>query len=99
VFGSVKIDKRCVERIYKIVTAFGTDPDSPVNLDCIVLMLDDVEHEEVDLKVWFKKIPIFIVPHMNSEGPRLLPKIPILKKNFNATKVLTNPARFSIYGR
>jgi hypothetical protein len=65
VFGGVKIDKKTVERIFKIVSAFNVDPDAPVNLECIVLMLDEGEHEEIDLKVWFKKIPIFIVPHVN----------------------------------
>ncbi len=62
-------------------------------------MLDEGEHEEVDLKIWFKGVSTFVIPHINSEGPRLLPKIPILKKNFNATKVLNNPAKFSMYGR
>lgn len=44
VFGGVKIDKKTVERIFKIVSTYGTDPDAPVNLESIVLMLDDGEH-------------------------------------------------------
>jgi hypothetical protein len=39
-----------------------------------------------------------LIPHINSEGPRLLPKIPVLKHNFNA-KVLNNPAKMSIHGK
>ena len=40
VFGGVKIDKKTIERIFKIVSAFNVDPDAPVGLECIVLMLD-----------------------------------------------------------
>jgi hypothetical protein len=42
--------------------------------------------------------PIFIIPNINSEGPRILPKPPILKNDYRA-KVLTNPARLSLQGK
>lgn len=73
---------------------------SNCKVECLVLMLDDENsHEDIDLKLWFKGVAIFVIPHANSDGPRLLPKIPIIKNNFNVTKVLTNPAKFSIYGK
>ena len=46
----------------------------------------------------FPGTTIFLVPHLNSQGPRILPKIPILRDDFNA-KVLSNPARLSIHGQ
>ena len=42
--------------------------------------------------------PVYIVPHMDSEGPRILPKIPVLKNDYNV-RITTNPARFSIHGK
>lgn len=42
--------------------------------------------------------PIYLIPHINSEGPRILPKIPVLRHDYNV-KVTSNPARFSIQGR
>ena len=39
-----------------------------------------------------------LVPHVNSDGPRLLPKIPLLKMDFNA-KVLPNPCKISVDGK
>jgi len=62
-------------------------------------MLDENGHEDIDLKLWFKGTTIFVIPHAHSDGPRLLPKVPIIKNNFNPSKILTNPAKFSIYGK
>lgn len=38
------------------------------------------------------------MPHLNSEGPRILPKIPILRHDYNA-RILSNPARISVHGQ
>lgn len=62
-------------------------------------MISDGVHQEIDLKKEISDIiPIFIVPNINSEGPRILPKVPILKNYYNA-KVVSNPARFCIQGK
>ena len=52
----------------------------------------------MDLTIWLKGRNVYIIPHSSCEGPKLLPKIPVLKKNFKA-QVLTNPAKFSMYSR
>lgn len=95
-FGAVKINKSCIQRIFAI---FKKYVEIGNQIECIVLMLDEGEHEEIDLRSWLKGPHIFVVPHLNNDGPRLLPKVPVMKKKFNATKILTNPAKFSIYGR
>lgn len=62
-------------------------------------MIAGGEHDPIDLKKAISDtLPIFIVPHINSEGPRILPKPPILRHFYNA-KVLTNPAKLSIEGK
>ena len=53
--------KQTVERILRILSQLGT-----AKVQCIILMLDQAEHEDIDLKIWFKGINVFIVPHMNS---------------------------------
>ena len=59
----------------------------------------DEGHSKVDIKKEIgEEIPVYIVPHINSEGPRILPKIPVMKNDYN-TKIVTNPARFSIQGK
>lgn len=65
----------------------------------MILLIAEGDHEEVDLKKEFgDNVPVFIVPNINSEGPRILPKPPILKHFYNA-KVVTNPARFLVHGK
>lgn len=71
----------------------------PHGVNAIILMISEGQHEEIDLKKEFEdKTFVFIIPHINSEGPRILPKPPIVKNFYNA-KVVTNPARFSIEGK
>ncbi len=62
-------------------------------------MIAEGEHEEIDLTKYISdSVPIYIVPNINSEGPRILPKPPILKNDYRV-KILTNPAKLSIQGK
>jgi hypothetical protein len=62
-------------------------------------MIGDGEHDKIDIqKEIGEETPVFIIPNINSEGPRILPKLPILKHDYNS-KVVTNPAKFSIHGK
>ena len=61
-------------------------------------MLSDQKHEEIDMKSWFSGHIVYLIPHINSEGPRILPKVPVLKNQYHC-KVLSNPARLTIHGK
>ena len=50
------------------------------------------------MKVWFK-CQVYLVPHIASDGPRMLPKLPLLKAGILGSKILTNPAKLSLEGR
>ena len=61
-------------------------------------MLSAETHEPINLGVWLK-CKVYLVPHIASDGPRILPKLPILKVGIIGAKILTNPARLSLEGR
>lgn len=47
-------------------------------------MIGDGEHDKIDIqKEIGEETPVFIIPNINSEGPRILPKLPILKHDYN----------------
>ena len=81
-----------MERLRKLIEGFKT------GVGCLILLLSGEDQESIDLGVWFK-CKTFLIPHINSEGPRVLPKLPILKASFGSARILTNPAKLSIEGR
>ena len=91
VFGNVLVNQININKLYRIVSTFR-------KILCIVIMLADATHEEINIKLYFPSVQVYIIPHINSEGPRILPKLPLLKNNYGCT-LLTNPAKFSIYGK
>ena len=48
--------------------------------------------------MWLK-CKVYVVPHISADGPRLLPKLPLLKTKIPGVKVLTNPAKISLEGK
>lgn len=72
--------------------------DYPNGLSAIVLLLSGEHHESIDFGVWLK-CKVYLVPHVNSDGPRMLPKLPLLKARIPSAKILTNPARLCFEGR
>jgi len=91
-FGNVTINNITVERIKRLVDAYRT------GVSCIILMLSAEGHESIDLGVWFK-CKIYLIPHISSEGPKFLPKLPLMKIRVPGATILTNPARISLEGR
>lgn len=95
IFGNFKINQVEVNRVKKIIEMF------PHGVECVILMMCEKDHDQgpMDLKKDLTdSSPIYLIPHINSEGPRILPKIPVLRNDYNV-KVTSNPARFSIQGR
>jgi hypothetical protein len=45
------------------------------------------------------KCKVYLIPHISADGPRFLPKIPMLKNRNVGAKVLTNPVKMSLEGR
>lgn len=93
VFGGVTINQRNMGRLSRLVGAY------PQGVGAVVLMLSNEEQEDMDMTVWLKECKVFLVPHINSPGPRLLPKLPLLEERMKGAKVLTNPARISFEGK
>lgn len=92
VYGNITINQRTLKRLERLVSAF------PQGVAALVLLLSDEEHESIDFTIWFK-CKIYLVPHISADGPRLLPKLPLLKNRILSAKILTNPARISLEGR
>lgn len=78
-----------MERLSRLVAAYTQ------GVSAIILLLSGEEHEPIDVSIWLK-CKVYLVPHLTSEGPRILPKLPLLKNRIPHAKVLTNPARICI---
>jgi hypothetical protein len=81
-----------MKRLERLVSAY------PQGVAALILLLSDEPQEVIDFAIWLK-CKIYLVPHISSEGPRLLPKLPLLKNRIPSAKVLTNPARLCIEGK
>lgn len=92
VFGNVTLNAKTAERLRILISAYTN------GISCVILMLSSEEHEPIDLSVWLK-CKIYLIPHIASDGPRLLPKLPLLKTRIPGAKVLTNPARLCLEGK
>ena len=89
IFGTFVINKLEVDRAKRIVSMY------PRGVECVILMLAPAQSVEMDLNKELDGVPVYLIPHINSEGPRMLPKPPLLRHNYNVT-VLTNPCRMGI---
>lgn len=89
IYGNVTINQRTIKRLERLVSAF------PQGVAALILMLSDEPQENIDFSIWLK-CKVYLVPHISSEGPRLLPKLPLLKNRIPSAKILTNPARMCI---
>ena len=52
----------------------------------------------MNFSVWLK-CKVYLVPHIASDGPRILPKLPLLKASILGAKILTSPSKLSLEGR
>lgn len=92
IYGNVTINQRTMKRLERLASAF------PQGVAALILLLSDEDHESIDFSIWLK-CKIFLVPHISADGPRLLPKLPLLKNRIPSAKVLTNPARICFESR